>query len=85
MRRRLVFSQKQSHEHLVFAFMMSTIAFNLHSSTRSLWAEERNTYWWEHIVRHTFSHHDWLRMSQETFLHVCDKLHSTVDIPRELP
>ena len=43
-------SRKQIHESLCFAYAMSILAFNLHTPTRSLWAKERSSFWWDHIV-----------------------------------
>ena len=56
------FSQKQIHERLCFAFAMSIVALNLHTPTRSLWAKERSSFWWDHIVNHTFCCQDWLEI-----------------------
>ena len=81
-RKRLLFAQKQAQERLFFALMLSTIGFNLCSPTRSLWTKERSSYWWDHIVSQTFSPRDWLenfRMSQATFMYVCDELRTTTE------
>ena len=75
------FSRKQIHERLCFAFAMSIVAFNLHTPTRSLWAKERSSFWWDHIVNRTFCCRDWLenfRMSQMTFLYICNEISSTI-------
>ena len=62
--------------------MMSMIASNLASPIRSLWMKERSSYWWDHIVSQTFSAGDWLdnfRMSQVTFIYVCNELRLTIE------
>ena len=44
--------------------------------------KERSSYWWDHVVRHTFSSQDWLenfRMSQATFVYVCDEIRSIIE------
>ena len=44
--------------------------------------KERSYYWWNHIVCLTFSAGDWLdnfRMSQATFVYVCNELRSAIE------
>ena len=44
--------------------------------------KERSSYWWDNVVNHTFSAHDWLenfRMSQATFLYVCNEIRPVVE------
>ena len=79
-RRRL--AQRQAQERLFFAVMMSIFALSFCLPPRSLWTKERSSYWWDHIVNHTFSTRDWLdnfRMSQATFVYVCDELRSAIE------
>lgn len=81
-RRRRRLAQRQAQERLFFAVMISMYALAFCSPPRSLWTKERSSYWWEHIVNHTFSTHDWLenfRMSQATFVYVCDELRSAIE------
>ena len=81
-RRKRKFSQRQAHERLFFTVMMSIFAINVCSPTRSLWTKERSSYWWDHIVKQTFTPRDWLdnfRMSQATFVYVCNELRSTIE------
>ena len=80
--KRRKFAQRQAQERLLFALMMTTFAFNFCSPTRSLWTKERSSYWWDHIISRTFSPRDWhdnFRMSQATFVYVCDELRSTIE------
>ena len=47
------------------------------TADRSVWAKECSKYWWDFIVNETFTASDWLanfRMSQETFVYLCDQL-----------
>lgn len=70
--KRLMFAQKQAQR--LFFVLMSLVAFNVSSPARSIWAKERSSYWWNHIVSETFSDSDWLdnfRMSQATFIYIC--------------
>ena len=65
-------------------FLMSMFALNFCSPPRSLSTKERSSYWWDHniIVNSTFSTHDWLdsfRMSQVTFVYVCDEVRSAIE------
>ena len=42
-----------------------------------MWSYERSAHWWDHIALETFTEGDWLdnfRVSQATFLYICDKL-----------
>ena len=82
-RRMKNFAQKRSRERICFVFTMSMLALSLHTtSVRTLWAKERSSYWWDHIVKHTFSCHDWLenfRMSEATFLFLCNELRSNIE------
>ena len=59
-RRKRLFARRQTQERLIYAFMLSMFALNLHSPVRSLWAKERSTYWWEQVVNRTFTPYDWL-------------------------
>ena len=81
-RRRRKLAQRQAQERLFFVVMMSLYALNFCTPPRSLWTKERSSYWWDHIVNRTFSTRDWLesfRMSQATFVYVCDQLRSAVE------
>ena len=65
-----------------FVLLMSLVAFNVSFPARSIWMKERSSYWWNHIVSQTFSAGDWLdnfRMSQATFIYVCNKLRSAIE------
>ena len=61
---------------------MSMLALSLHTtSVRTLWAKERSSYWWDYIVKRTFSCHDWLenfRMSEAIFIFLCNELRSNI-------
>ena len=77
-----IFARKQAQQRLFFVLMMSLVAFNVSSPARSIWVKERSSYWWNHIVSETFSGSDWLdnfRMSQATFMYVCNELRSTIE------
>ncbi len=82
-RRRTVFARRQSRERLIFAFIMSTALLTIHSPVvRSLWVKPRSSQWWEQVVNQMFTQYDWLenfRMSNATFLYVCNELHSTIE------
>ncbi len=55
-------------------------ASSLHE--RALSEKERSDYWWEHIVKHTFTQQDWLenfRISHDTFAYLCSKLRSAME------
>ena len=81
-RRRRIFVQRQARERLFFTLVLSMLALNYCSPTRSLWMKERSSYWWDNVVNHTFSAHDWLenfRMSQATFLYVCNEIRPVVE------
>ena len=65
-----------------FTLVLSMLALNCCSPTRSLWMKERSSYWWDNVVNRTFSAHDWLenfRMSQATFLYVCNEIRPVVE------
>ena len=81
-RRRRIFVQRQARERLFFTLVLSILALNCCSPTRSLWMKERSSYWWDDVVNRTFSAHDWLenfRMSQATFLYVCNEIRPVVE------
>ena len=81
-RRRRNFVERQAWERLFFALVLSLVAFNCCSPTKSLWRKERSSYWWDHVVNNTFSAHDWLenfRMSQATFLYVCSEIRPLIE------
>ena len=62
----------------MFVVLMSVTCCNL-SPERMIWTKERSSYWWEHIVK---TPQDWLenfRMSQHTFIYLCDKLRSSIE------
>ena len=43
---------------------------------------ERSSYWWDHVVKSTFTVRDWLenfRMSQATFHFICNELQSAIE------
>ena len=77
-----ILARKQAQQRLFFVLMMSLVAFNVSSPARSIWVKERSSYWWNYIVSETFSDSDWLdnfRMSQATFIYVCNELRSTIE------
>ena len=81
-RRKMMFAREQAQQYLFFMVTMSMIVFNLSSPARSMWVKERSSYWWNHIVSQTFSAGDWLdnfRMSQATFIYVCNDLRLTIE------
>lgn len=82
-RRRRAFARRQSRERLIFAFIMSTALLTIHSPVvRSLWVKPRSSQWWEQVVNQMFTSYDWLenfRMSNATFLYVCNELRSTIE------
>lgn len=44
--------------------------------------KRKSSHWWDHIANNTLSTRDWLenfRMSQATFVYVCDELRSTTE------
>ena len=79
---RKAFYQQQARERLLFAFFMSASLVTMHwSAVRVVWAKERSTYWWERIVKLTFSPNDWIenfRMSESTFTYLCNELRQTI-------
>ena len=84
-KKRLASAKKRrdfAQERLFFALTMTMFAFNFCSPTRSLWTKERSSYWGDHIASQIFSSRNWLdnfRMSQATFIYVCDVLRSTIE------
>ena len=80
-RRRREFMRRQAMERLMFVVFMSVDYCNL-SPEGMLWTKERSNNWWEHVVKSTFTPGDWLenfRMSQRTFLYLCDKVWSSIE------
>ena len=78
--RRRAFAGRQSRERLIF---MSTAVLTIHSPVvRSLWVKPKSSQWWEQVVNQMFMSYDWLenfRMSNATFLYVCNELRSTIE------
>ena len=65
----------QAQQRLLFVLFLAGIStsIGLGSSARALWAKERSTHWWDHVVNLSFTAEDWLknfRMSKATFLYV---------------
>ena len=80
-KRRREFVRRQAMERFMFVVLMSVAFCNL-SPERMLWMKERSNHWWEHVVNSTFTPQDWLqnfRMSQQTFLYLCDELRSSIE------
>lgn len=80
-RHRRAFVRRQAMERFMFVVLMSVTCCNL-SPERMIWTKERSSYWWEHIVKTTFTPQDWLenfRMSQCTFMYVCDQLRASIE------
>ena len=76
-RMRRVFRQRQAQQSILFTFTLSICLLNCLSTTRTIWAKERSSFWWEYIVNNTFTSHDWItnfRMSRATFMYVCNRL-----------
>ena len=73
-RRRRVFRQRQAQQSILFTFTLSICLLNCLSTTRTIWAKERSSFWWEYIVNNTFTSHDWItyfRMSRANFMYEC--------------
>ena len=52
---------------------------------RRIWKLEQSAHWWEHIVKETFSDHDWMenfRMNRTTFDYLCTKLAPVIERQR---
>ena len=67
--------RRQAQQHLLFVLLLAGIStsIGLGSPERALWAKERSTHWWDHVVNSSFTAEDWLenfRMSKPTFLYV---------------
>ena len=73
--RRRVFERRQDKQRLIFAFVcVSVLSFSI---PRSVWQRDRDTQWWEEIVKTKFTAQDWqtnFRMSHNTFLYLCNEL-----------
>ena len=79
MKRRKKFFKRQARERMLFAMTLSLAMLSMWSSSRIVWTKERSSQWWDRVVMGTFTNHDWLqnfRMSQETFLFICNELRS---------
>ena len=82
-RRWKAFMRRQAQQRLVFVFLLAGISFSVGvgSSARALWAKERSTHWWDHVVNSSFTPQDWLmnfRVSKATFEYLCEQLRSSV-------
>ena len=69
-------------ECFMFVVLMSVAYCNSMLPERRIWMKERSTYWWEHVVKSTFTSQDWLenfRLSQHTFLYLCDELQFSIE------
>jgi hypothetical protein len=78
-RRWKAFVRGQAQQRLLFVLILAGISssIGLGSSARALWAKERSTHWWEHVVNSSFTVDDWFknfRMSKATFLYLCEQL-----------
>ena len=76
--RRRAFARRQSQECL-FALLLCVVALNLQSPIRSVWMKQRSSYWWEHVINQTFIQNDWIRMSREIFIYLCDEFCTSVE------
>ena len=75
--------RRQAQQRLVFVLLLAGISFSVGvgSSARALWAKERSTHWWDHVVNSSFTPQDWLmnfRVSEATFEYLCEQLRSSV-------
>ena len=80
-RRKRAFCQRQAQQLILFAFTLSICLLNCLSTTRTIWAKERSSFWWEYIVNNAFTSHDWItnfRMSRATFMYVCNHLRPSI-------
>ena len=82
LRRWTMFFRKQMNEYLVFTFMLSLASsIALTPVVRTVWEKPRTSDWWDNIVLSSFATNDWFsnfRMSQNTYLFLCDKLRPTI-------
>ena len=79
MKRRKKFFKRQARERMLFAMTLSLAMLSMWSSSRIDWTKERSSPLCDRVVMGTFTNHDWLqnfRMSQETFLFICNELRS---------
>ena len=82
-RRWKAFVRRQAQQRLLFVLLLSGISarIGLGPSARALWANERSTHWWDHVVNSSFTGEDWLknfRMSKATFLYLCEYLRAII-------
>ena len=82
-RRWKAFMRRQAQQCLVFVLLLAGISFSIGvgSPARTLWAKERSTHWWDHVVNSSFTPQDWLmnfRVSKATFECLCEQLRSSV-------
>ena len=78
--RRRWFRKKQAIERFFFVVLLSATCENC-LTERTVWIKERSNHWWDHILMSTFNSHDWLenfRMSQSTFLYLCNELQTSI-------
>ena len=77
-----MFFRKQVNEYLVFTFMLSLASsIALTPVVRTVWEKPRTSDWWDNIVLSSFATNDWFsnfRMSQNTYVFLCDKLRPTI-------
>ena len=76
--RQIAFARKQARERFGFMFMLSvaTSCVQLYSE-KTVWTKPRSRDWWDNVVNSSFLAEDWIanfRMSQSTFLYICNKL-----------
>ena len=68
MKHRKKFFKRQTRERMLFVVTLSLAMLSMWSSSTIVWTKERSSQWWDRVVMGTFTNHDWLRISQETFL-----------------
>ena len=55
-----LFMQRRAQQRLVFVLLLAGISFSVGvgSSAKALWAKERSTHWWNHVVNSSFTPQD---------------------------
>ena len=76
-KRMKLFRRRQSRQRLLFLILLLSILYKCGRVERRIWIKERSRYFWEYIVKKTFSEDDWyqnFRVSKQTFYYICRKL-----------
>jgi len=79
------FREKQASQRNLFFLLISAALMVANTVDRRIWKLERSAHWWEHIVKETFSDHDWMenfRMNRTTFDYLCTKLATVIERQR---